>query len=114
MALFKSEITHKIWSIKNFPTDLRVKLKARCKKDKKEMVEVARLLVREYVDETSQMYKNKEYRETPEYALGESREWRMSSFPVKLHADFKGCCISRGDTIEKALTHKVKEYVDGV
>jgi len=114
MALFKSEKSHRRWAIKDFPLELKKELKERCGKDKKELVQVAKELTREYVTETEELYKNKEFKTTPRHPkTNKTIMWNMSYFPTKLHADFKSCCVARGDNMTEVLIHKVKGYLNG-
>ena len=113
MALFKTEKQHVRWGIRNFPKDLKDDFKQKCKEDKVEMVSVMRSLTRGYVNETTEMYKNKETKQISITQVVDPHFWAIKSFPTKLKADFKSCCAARGDKMVDAVIYLVEGYING-
>ena len=112
MALFNSKELYKRWGIRTFPVGLKQEFKVLCKQDKKEMNSVLRSLVRDYVEETKELYIEKKIVSLPQskHANGERGQFQVN-FPVKLKADFKSCCASRGDKVVDAVVYLIEKYV---
>ena len=112
MALIRTNKAHKFWLIRRFPVQIKDSFKKKCEQNEEEMVMVLKRLVRAYVNETEDLSKARKTKEIPKTNYEPKIDWGVSSFPIKLHADFKSCCASRGDTIIDAIIHLTKEYTD--
>jgi hypothetical protein len=112
MALFKPKQLYSAWRVKSFPRQLKEEFKQRCSDEKVAMVAVLRKLVRDYVNETQDMFENNTYKRTQiDYYGGDKVILATSSFPSKLKADFKSCCATRGDKITEATIYIIEKYL---
>jgi hypothetical protein len=116
MALINAKETFSAWGISKFPTCLKSEFKKKCIEEKKDMVEILKKVVRQYVEESQQMYIDKQLATSVDEDLSdytETKYWGIRSFPIKLKADFKCCCASRGDDMVNALIYLTKEWING-
>lgn len=113
MAVIKTDKAHKFWLIRRFPSEIKDSFKEKCEENKQEMVMVLKKLLRGYVNETADLEKGRKTISISKCNYEPKKDWGISSFPIKLKADFKSCCASRGDTLIDAIIHLTKGYVNG-
>jgi hypothetical protein len=99
--------------LKNFPSDLKDEFKTQCKEEGVDMIDKIRFLVRNYVNETTELYKEKRIVDIDPFDRDQKViYWRMSNFPCKLRAEFKSCCGARGDSAIDAIAHLINIYLN--
>ena len=112
MSLIKPKNVYDVWMLRDFPLSIKEQFKTKCKEKNVDMVDKLKGLTRNYVNETTELYKEKRIVEIAPHDRGVKRVfWKMHNFPCKLKAEFKSCCGARGDKLTDAVAHLIKEYV---
>lgn len=113
MALLNTTDRCMKWGLKMFPVEVKDEFKKTCKERNVKMLDAIRGAVRNYVNETEELYKDKSIKNIPKnkVSIETGKNWLVRNFPSKLHADFKSCCACRGDKMMDATIYVVKNYI---